>query len=416
MAAESGTAQNNLISQTFYDRIIHKLFNKDTSDFTFCFGPSKNDQKKLRMAVYAHKTLLSTISPVFAAMFSGNWKESTSVDITDASFDAFNVFIEYFYSEQVSISADNVGEILYLAHKYDIQELVLACSSFLLEHVTVDDVVSCISLSCTYGLDNLKLKCKRIIIEEADKVFESEEFLECSEKVLSEILLIESNLEVKFFDACLNWAQNKCRIDKIDAENGENLRKVLGDCFDLIKFKEMNVMEFNKRLSLHKDIFSKDEIIDIYTHNGSNHDTRYQSNIVFEFKERWDSGISSGGISRVLFNVSQNMKLRSCGVPSDINEKSVTIFKYDSASKLVGSVKYAIRLATIRGIDCYEFVAPPIFEPQFSYDIFFDYFPKFIASVQNVNGVTLNITNNSSKNTDDMRYTVLSTIHFEKCD
>lgn len=139
------TERSTASPQTLHGRLIKKLFNRYTPDISFCFVHCENGSKQQK-TIDAHKTLLSTLSPVFRIMFSRNWKESISVEIKDASFDVFNAFIEYFYSEQIAISAENVVEILYLAHKYDVPELLLVCSTFLLENVTVDVVVICLTL------------------------------------------------------------------------------------------------------------------------------------------------------------------------------------------------------------------------------------------------------------------------------
>lgn len=164
------------------NRTIKKIFNKKTTNFSFCFSSDEKDQK-----IEVHKTLLSAFSTVFEAMFSDNWKESTRVEISDASFDAFKEFIKYFYFDQMAISTENVGELLYLANKYETLDLVLACSSFLLERVTVDNVVDCNSLACLFGLDQLKTKCKNIICIETYQVLKSESFLICDKNALFEI-------------------------------------------------------------------------------------------------------------------------------------------------------------------------------------------------------------------------------------
>lgn len=75
---------------------IAKIFSIDTADVRFAF-PSDEDSgiEPNPQQIAAHKTLLSALSPVFAAMFSGNWKESPSIDILDSSFDAFKAFLQY---------------------------------------------------------------------------------------------------------------------------------------------------------------------------------------------------------------------------------------------------------------------------------------------------------------------------------
>lgn len=259
-------------------RVVQHMYNKDSSDISFTFGRRSNDQKQQRMAIYAHKTLLSTLSPVFEAMFSEKWKESKSVEIPDASFEAFNEFIQYFYLDKVAINTENVGEILYLADKYDIPELVSSCSSYLLEHVTLNDVIACISLACKFRFDGLKTACKQIVARNTVQVVGSEAFLKCDRDVLFEILSIESSTcrEEIIFDACIKWAWNSCKEQKIDARSEENLRSALGNCFERIRFKEIPLVEFSTRSNIYRNLFTKNEFMEyIETRAKNEENVRY---------------------------------------------------------------------------------------------------------------------------------------------
>lgn len=267
MAAEPEIHQKTY-ELKFLAQAIQKIFDSDSSDFSFDFVAPGDDEKQQRMQINAHKTLLSAVSPVFQAMFSGNWKESTSVEIADASFETFNALIEYFYTENITITAGNVGEVLYLSDKYDTPKLTAVCSEFLAERVALKDVVNCISLALTFSLETLKSKCKEIIGKNIIEVIESEPFLQCGRGALFEILSIdfcgmEPFVEAMAFDSCIKWAQNECRAQNIDADNGENMRNALGNCFDRIRFREMHFDEFGKRITLYKDMFTKDEIVDV---------------------------------------------------------------------------------------------------------------------------------------------------------
>lgn len=68
------------------------------------------------------------------------------------------------------------------------------------------------------------------------------------------------------FDACIKWANGKCRRRMLDASQPKRLRTELGECFGLIRFKEMDPLEFASRFELFKGIFTKDESDDIFLH------------------------------------------------------------------------------------------------------------------------------------------------------
>lgn len=409
------------------NRAIRKIFRKDTSDISFSIGVRVNEQKQQRSEIVAHKSLLSALSPVFEAMFSGNWKESACIEISDASYNAFDEFIQYFYSGEVAITMENVGEVLYLADKYDVPELVASCTSFLLKHVTLKDVVDCVKLACIFSLNALKAKIKQIIAKNTAQVFESEQVLRCGRDQLFEMLSIDSSTcpEEKLFDICIRWAQTKCREQRSDADNENHLRNMLGNCFDLIRFREMDLDEFHKRLSTYSGMFTKEEIIEIYSNlqvGVYNH--RYQPDIVFRFDEWTDPPIAH----YTRFNFSRKMLLKSFCVPVETRDKvcgqmgahyTGFIKIHAHAANQNGPVlitEHAIRRATIRGVICFEFHVPPTFQPQYFYKIHigcFDQCPLFLVREQTVEGVNLEMDNYLNP---EQALTYFAALHFEKCE
>lgn len=113
-----------------------------------------------------------------------------------------------------------------------------------------------------------------------------------------------------------------CVERKIVMENDEKLRVELGNSFDLIRFKEMDGDARNKRLSLYKDMFSKDEIIEICTQKENYYNTIRGEDIVFEFiKPKFRSTADDS----FRFRVPRDMKLISicspiCAPNHDLDE------------------------------------------------------------------------------------------------
>lgn len=244
-----------------HTKAIKKMFNKDTVDVQFTFPKEENQ------AIGAHKMLLSSISPVFEAMFNGNWKESKMDEhpLVDVTFNVFTGFLEYFYSGEVMLDGGNIGEILNLANKYDLPDLMSSCSSFLCDYVDVDNAIDCFEMARTFGFENLEKMSKEIICNNTLEALDSPEFLKCSENVLFEILSFDSFscADEFIFDACIEWAKHECKNQKIDATDAINLRKVLGNNFSLIRFDEMDQKERFERVVRYRDIFSKDELVEL---------------------------------------------------------------------------------------------------------------------------------------------------------
>lgn len=172
-----------------------------------------------------------------------------------------------------------------LTDKYHIPAALDSCSEYLLEHLSPNNVTNSIRLATTFTLDKLNVECKRIIRTNTEQVLASEAFQKCPLNALSAVLSIASFScdEEIVFDACIEWARLQCKDTGIDATKAENLRAMLGDCFSLIRFKEIRRRELGQRLKLYADMFTKEEIVDFYCEPELNGPIKRRSDIVFEF-------------------------------------------------------------------------------------------------------------------------------------
>jgi len=97
------------------------MFNSDVlSDVRLVVQASINetDAKKSKMAIPAHKFVLSICSPVFFAMFYGEMAEkSDSIDLPDCQYEGVLEMLRYMYSEEVKLNESNVMQVLYVAKK-----------------------------------------------------------------------------------------------------------------------------------------------------------------------------------------------------------------------------------------------------------------------------------------------------------
>lgn len=242
-------------------KAISKIFTPDTADFRFEFDDGNGDFKN----VPAHKILLSAESPVFKAMYSGNWSETTSVLIVDTSHEAFRDFLEYFYKFEVCLNGRNVDEILNLARKYEIIGVEQSCFSYLMEYASVTNVIQSLEIANLYSLGALQSKCKEIINANIKTILESETFCTCDSKMLT-ILLQSASLSCSaeaIFDACIQWSRRKFEQQNEVESSAHTLRAILGDCFQIIPFGRMPLQIFTDRLKTCEDLFTKGDIINI---------------------------------------------------------------------------------------------------------------------------------------------------------
>lgn len=224
-------------------KLITKLYPLNTTDFCFNF---KNGQ------IRVHKSLLSSLSPVFEAMFSGQWLETNSVDIIDSSHIAFKDFMQYFYKCAVDITEENYYDLIYLAKKYHVEELYASLETYLIECLTPDNVIDTLGLALFFSLNQLKSECEQLVSANMQKVLKSPALLGCELNGLKTIFkLMPLGALVynrqRIFDFSIKWADKQCQNNKIDANKFENIQAQLDDVYQLICMNDKDTEEFNRR-------------------------------------------------------------------------------------------------------------------------------------------------------------------------
>ncbi len=235
---------------------------KETADVHFLFDVN-GEEKKLP----AHKYLLAIGSPVFQRMFYGDLKEEGDVTISDASVEAFEEFLQFFYLTDVALTIENAPEILNLVNKYAAVECFPICEKFLLQNLTMDSVCWALNLASIFDRTEFHQSLLKKVMDAPREVFSSESFKECTMDTLKMILECESLncQEAEVFDACIAWSKNACIKNDLNPSLASNLRQQLGDCFYLIKFSEMQPQQISNRVSKYGDLFSQEELLEIVT-------------------------------------------------------------------------------------------------------------------------------------------------------
>jgi hypothetical protein len=114
--------------------------NKDFSDVILAVGESK---------IHAHKLVLSARSEYFAAMFRSDFKESKDAEIKiEDDEELFKQIIEIFYTNDVSTVDFEVAlELIVLARKYLVEELVKSCEEIIIKNMTVENCFEILSVA-----------------------------------------------------------------------------------------------------------------------------------------------------------------------------------------------------------------------------------------------------------------------------
>lgn len=117
-----------------YDRVKKLLISYEWSDC--CFSVCGKDFK-------AHKLILCISSPVFEAMFYGPLSSSDCVVVPDIEPDIFQQLLNFMYTDKVELrSIEEALELLYAAKKYLLDELTDMCTTYVKDHMSIDNIIT----------------------------------------------------------------------------------------------------------------------------------------------------------------------------------------------------------------------------------------------------------------------------------
>lgn len=252
------------VRSSLYARVAAALLDSSSAE---CIFETRDEATNNIRKFTAHRKLLAAVSPVFARMFNRNPKnESAAIKIDDASPEDFRAFLGYIYKGKVTLFANNVDPIFHLAHKYDIGDLVISCSTFMQDNLNVENVIRYLDVALRFDQENLKSECFELISMRSEDILNSEKFIQCDKNLLKCVLeLSQFSCEDHIvFDQCIEWAKQKCREKKID-ECLKSLRAELGDCFDMIRYKNMEFEQFLRRFEVYKAMLTRKEMAIICT-------------------------------------------------------------------------------------------------------------------------------------------------------
>ena len=234
---------------TIRERGIFMLNNDLLSDVSLVVRTSsdENKPKKSKMAIPAHKFVLSICSPVFFAMFCGEMGEkSDTIDLPDCEYEGVLEMLRYLYSEEVKLNESNVMQVLYVAKKYILPSLADECVDFLIRNLDTANVICVLSHAQQYDEKSLADRCWEMIDRETEEVINSEGFATIERSLLEAIVKRDTLTitEVKLFKAVDLWAAKECERQGL-ATDGDVKRRILGEqIVKGIRFPAMKEKEF----------------------------------------------------------------------------------------------------------------------------------------------------------------------------
>ncbi|KAL3846830.1 hypothetical protein ACJMK2_017784 [Sinanodonta woodiana] len=242
------------------------LFEKELwTDVTFTF---RTDDHVWLDQIKGHKVMLAARSPVFQAMFFGLMDSKSEIEIVDASPESFRLFLNCLYTDNVDLDENSLSQVVKVAHKYQVNHLLDLCSEKLKTLISVENACEILALAVFYNLESLIEKACNFVDDHADKIIETQAFIDMPVQALKIILSGDTfyTKELKLLRKSLEWAENKCMLQDLEPED-TNKRHVLGDAFFHLRLPTMSLYEFTENVSKTK-LITIEESVKIYQHMG----------------------------------------------------------------------------------------------------------------------------------------------------
>lgn len=244
------------LNKTLPACMMHMLEHEIMCDISFRIGP---EQK----IVKAHKYMLCSRSPVFYTMIEGSLPETGEIDIPDIDPETFNILLEYIYSDNINISKDKVGRVLYASEKYMLPKLKCACEMLLESLVCSSDAPIVLQTAHSFNMPDLLQESLNYILKCPKQCLNCQEALELSQECMEMILKSDELMlsEADIFTFVLQWATFRCMNNEEISD--QDIRNVLGSLLYYIRFPSMDQDFFTTVVST-RDILTKDEMLSVF--------------------------------------------------------------------------------------------------------------------------------------------------------
>ncbi|KAK3933417.1 BTB/POZ domain-containing protein 6-A [Frankliniella fusca] len=264
---------------TLLSRLGNLLQTSQWSDCMFLVGEGQCKQE-----FRAHRILLAACSPVFEAMCFGPLAEKSDILIPDLEPKAFQVLLQYVYTDSVQFSSvEEACNVLYAAKKYLISNLSQLCHSYVKRNMQAKDVVTVYEYAKLLGEDALYEPCLLMLKKYAVEVLNDATHHLSSSSVV-ELLGSDAinGCECCLIEGALSWAKRECEEQGVLA-TVTNQRLILEDCcaWRQLRFLTLSPQQFNRICEI-EGLLTREEVAFIkeFLHLHKNFDEKRGSQCV----------------------------------------------------------------------------------------------------------------------------------------
>ncbi|KAI8512545.1 Kelch-like protein 6 [Branchiostoma belcheri] len=188
-----------------------------------------------------HRNVLAACSGYFRAMFCHGHRESKEhkVAIQEASASVLQLLVDYAYTSRVTITEDNVLELMKGASFFQVQAVNDACAKFLSDNLSVKNCLEMVNLGGTLN-PNLEASALSYLMKEFTALNKMPEFLDLTKDQLIELISSDdlNAPEETVYTAVMKWINHDTR----------NRKKEMKKLMELIRFPFMDKMFFIEKV------------------------------------------------------------------------------------------------------------------------------------------------------------------------
>jgi kelch-like protein 20 len=163
--------------------------------------------------IYGHRVVLSSCSPYFKAMFTGELVESRQMEVTirDVDENAMELLVDFCYTSTIVVEESNVQTLLPAACLLQLAEIQDVCCEFLQRQLDPSNCLGIRAFADTHACRDLLRKADKFTQQHFTAVTESEEFMllpisQLVDIISSDELNVQS--EELVFNAVMAWVRH----------------------------------------------------------------------------------------------------------------------------------------------------------------------------------------------------------------
>lgn len=170
--------------------------NRVLNDLGLAFDDANTSDLKFLVEgkeIYVHKSILKIRCEHYRQMFNGCWIENdvnrNEIEISQFPYTVYYAFLQYLYTDEVSINAEDAISLLDLANSYCETDLKQKCERLIRNGITVENVSMLYSAAIKYEAKELESFCFRFALSHLTAVTQTEAFNKLDEATIKKFIV-----------------------------------------------------------------------------------------------------------------------------------------------------------------------------------------------------------------------------------